>query len=268
MSPYALCSVVVESIRTDHFDNSFWTSLYKVISFIYPGHPRLEKHNQPTMPRNRSHIIGETVSGGWTVERYLSSGSYGSVYSVERRYGRSGVMKIENSGDGCLSHDVRVLERLQGGFPQLYSSGTFRDRRMVVMQRLGTSLKSLTRSYRFRTTDILKLGIQLDRRLQDLHSQGFVHRDIHEGNIITGDPREGEGGKMYLIDFGESGHLGGRTPSSIYGNLLFASTAALRLRRYGPKTTWKVWCTFLYISIQVVSLGAGCCLNRSPNPNT
>lgn len=189
------------------------------------------------MSECRNAFVGQRVTGGWTIERYLSSGAFGSVYAVRGRDGRRGVMKIENSRDGSLKHEVRVLERLQhmSGFPQLYSSGKFRGYRMAVMQRLGQSLASLSSSHRLRTKDILKLGIQMVERLKDLHGQGLVHRDLHEGNILTGDQRAGESGKLYLIDFGESGNVDGRRPGHMYGNLLFASTAALELRRYAPK---------------------------------
>lgn len=189
------------------------------------------------MFRNQDPFIGRKVSGGWKIERYLSSGSFGSVYSAKRGDGRRGVIKIESSSNGSLSHEVGVLERVQelSGFPRLFSSGTVRGQRMAVMQRLGDSLATLMRTHRFQTKDVLKLGIQMVKRLRDLHSEGLVHRDLHAGNILTGDPREGEGGKMYLIDFGESGDVGGRRPRHMYGNLMFASNASLRLKKYGPK---------------------------------
>lgn len=177
------------------------------------------------------------MSGGWVIERFLKSGAFGTVYAVKRGDERKGVMKIENSSDGSIRHELRVLEKLQdlNGFPQLYSSGTFEGQQMVVMQRLGRSLKSLTRSYRFHKTDVLKLGIQMVRRLQDLRTQGFVHRDLHKGNIMTGDPSENESGKFYLIDFGESGHPDGQVQFEMYGNLLFASTNALQGSGCSPK---------------------------------
>lgn len=189
------------------------------------------------MLRNRNSYIGDTVSEEWTIKRFLSSGSFGSVYEVKGRDEMRGVVKIETSRDGSLRHEVEVLQRLQhlNGFPKLYSAGEFRGLQTAVMQCLGESLASIKDSHRFRTTDILKVGIQMVGRLRDLHSEGFVHRDIHDGNILTGNQSQGEGGKLYLIDFGETGQVDGDAPNDMYGNFLFAPNAALRMQTYSPK---------------------------------
>lgn len=183
------------------------------------------------------YFIGHSVPGGWTIKKFMTSGSYGNVYAVNRTDGKRGVIKIEISGYSSINHEVMVLLRLQHlyGFPKFYSSGKIQGNRMVVMQRLGRSMHSLMVSYRFSIKDVLKLGIQMVERLGDMHAQGLLHRDVHVANILTGDPREGEDGKMYLIDFGETDYVNSHTPNRVHGNLLFASTAALRVERYGRK---------------------------------
>lgn len=175
--------------------------------------------------------------GEWTIERFLTSGSYGNVYTVKRRDGTKGIAKIECSNDGTLKNEVNVLHRLRhlNGFPKLYHACKIRGSEAVVMQQLGESMADVKRCHLLCTKDILKIGIQMVERLRDLHSQGFVHRDIHDGNILTGDPSQGEGGKLYLIDFGCTSHVDTVQPDDQYGNCLFASNAALQSETYGPK---------------------------------
>ncbi len=46
--------------------------------------------------------------------------------------------------------------------------------------------------------------------LEDLHSHGFVHRDIRLTNIIFDDPTKMEAGEFLLIDFDHSDKAGER----------------------------------------------------------
>lgn len=189
------------------------------------------------MARIRDAFIGKKLTGGWTIKEYLSSGVFSTVYGVSRKDGNRAVIKIERRSELPIEHEIGVMQRLQHlcGFPEVYESGTVKNRTMVVMQRLGPSLGSLLKSHQIRSTDILKIGIQLVWRLWDMHTQGFVHRDLHPGNVLTAGTQSGIGQRLYLIDFGESGQVNGRTPNRVYGKMGFASTAALRKKRYGAK---------------------------------
>lgn len=182
-------------------------------------------------------LTGCTVFGGWTIERYLSSGSFGHIYLVKHEDGKSGIIKVQVAGYETIRYEATVLKRIEdlNGFPKVYSTGSVQGNSMIVMQRLGRSLESLMKSYVFTITDILKLGIQMVARLRDLHGEGLLHRDIHTGNIMTGHESDGESGTMYLIDFGESGIIDGSRPSRLHGSMLFAPFVAHRRRKYGRK---------------------------------
>lgn len=45
-------------------------------------------------------------------------------------------------------------------------------------------------------------GIQSLEALEDLHSIGYLHRDVKPGNITTGRVEIGELQKIYMLDFG------------------------------------------------------------------
>lgn len=192
------------------------------------------------MSASSNSFAGKTVSGGWKIENFMTAGSYGSLFTVRRKDGTRGIIQIEHFRLSYVRRVVRVLRRLQGlsGFAKLYSSGTLRtdtyDKSpMFVMQHLGRSVESLMKSYRFTITDLLKLGIQMVERLRDIHRRGFLHRDIQVRKILTGDPREGEARKLYLIDFGTSVHVKKSIARHRYGSVLFSSTAALGKETYG-----------------------------------
>lgn len=200
----------------------------------------------------KDYYIGSKVSGGWKVGSYMTSGSFGTVFEAKRWDGQRGVVKIENPGSNSIEHEERVLKRLQhlSGFPKLYSSGRILGNRMILIQRLGKSLNELMKSHQFRTTDILKLGIQLTERFRDMHGQGILHRDVHASNILTGDPKARKCGKIYLIDFGETISVNGGTPKRVHGNLLFAPNAALLVDKYGRKDDIE---SMIYVLVYVYS---------------
>lgn len=184
-----------------------------------------------------NYLIGQTTSDGWTVERYMTSGAYGDVYVVRRRDRKSGIMKVEIPRYASIRYEGHVLKSIHhlNGFPNVYTRGRIQGRPMFVMQHLGESVESMMLSHRFTVTDILKIGIQLVARLRDMHARNLLHRDVHVGNILTGNPIEGDSGTIYLIDFGETGHVDGPVPDRIHGDLHFASSASLRMDRYGRK---------------------------------
>lgn len=56
--------------------------------------------------------------------------------------------------------------------------------------------------------------------LQDFHRSGFCHRDIHEGNFLSHQPKKG-GIQEYLTDFGHAGSLKKEDRLPLYGRPLY-----------------------------------------------
>ena len=72
---------------------------------------------------------------------------------------------------------------LQAGFPKVLEMGTCSEGtkfHAMVMELLGPNLEELFEMchYKFSHKTIAMLGLQLLTRLEKIHSQGLVHRDV------------------------------------------------------------------------------------------
>jgi serine/threonine protein kinase len=86
---------------------------------------------------------------------------------------------------------------------QFFQQGGFN---VLVMERLGPSLKNVIKSYKERgmrklpLRSVLLLADQMIGTLQFLHSKGIVHRDIKPSNWCLG--LGANRNRVYLIDLG------------------------------------------------------------------
>lgn len=130
----------------------------------------------------------------------------------------------------------------QEGFPQLLWRGKifYKDRKKrkgcssIVMDLLGPSLSDLfyqqNKHFSLKTT--LMLADQMIKRIEQLHSQGILHRDIKPGNFVMGTGENKH--KVYLIDFGlanfyrnsDGTHMEYRTDAPFRGTHRYASINA------------------------------------------
>ena len=105
-----------------------------------------------------------------------------------------------------LEEEVERYESFRGlpGFPETYSYCSKDDYQVMVFELLGPSLEDLfvfcDRHFSLKTT--LLLMDQLLSRFEDLHSKGWLHRDVKPQNCLMGTGRNGN--IVYLTDFGLS----------------------------------------------------------------
>ena len=185
---------------------------------------------------DKDYFVGEIVGHHWTIERIFSTGGYGDIYLARRKDGETAVVKTDQIGNETVENEIQALMALreENGFPKFYGDGMLFERKFIIMERLGDSLFSIHHRHgcQLPLTDVMKIGIQMMQRLRTIHRNGFVHRDIHPGNVLAGLKNQGD---LYVVDFGLTEKLDGSEPDKIVGHRMFCSVAALEKNACGPK---------------------------------
>lgn len=77
---------------------------------------------------------------------------------------------------------------------------------ILIMDRLGDSLEGLytTCDRKFGVKTVCMIGIQIVNRIQSLHNEGYLHRDIKPDNFLigSGDRHGKDGSVIHMIDMG------------------------------------------------------------------
>lgn len=159
----------------------------------------------------RSSLPGKNISfstGNCTVKRCVGQGSFGVVFSVLGN--QSIVLKFERQDEkyAQLKYEHRLYHELRGivGIPFVRGFTSVSGWHVMAMQRLGPTLEDLFQAngpFPWQMASVM--GASLVRVLRDIHSRGFVHRDIKPHNISVGrgiKRVESCGGAVFLYDFG------------------------------------------------------------------
>uniref|UniRef100_A0A6V3JB66 Casein kinase I n=1 Tax=Lotharella globosa TaxID=91324 RepID=A0A6V3JB66_9EUKA len=144
----------------------------------------------------------------------LGRGTFGEVYrAVSEQTGQEVAIKKELgvpepnrklSTGRSLAREYRVLRFLDGGIgiPRPYYFVSGGDRDAMVYECLGQDLGELLKACggRFGMKTVLMLADQMLSRLEFLHSNNIVHRDIKPQNFTMGLGKNAQ--IVYLIDYG------------------------------------------------------------------
>ena len=157
------------------------------------------------MPRAKSKSAGKTglptkfiqlaedcaLLSKWEQRETLGSGEYGTTFKVCYAGDCQYVLKIQDN-DRHFRSEIEVLEQFQDTdvVPKLYAAWTCKNRAYIVME----SLLPYQREDYYDNMDVYK---QLRRALAILNSRGWIHSDIHRGNVM-----HRSNGTLVLIDFG------------------------------------------------------------------
>ena len=179
--------------------------------------------------------------------KHLCRGAFCDIYAGINILTKEKVaIKVEEryKMDKNLETECYFLFSLKGlGIPKVISFGHNKEYDILVMPLLGKSLYEIqsTKNFNFEFKDICLMAIQIIERIQWVHSQKIIHRDIKPDNFLIGldDPNI-----IYLIDFGLSkkyrssitgNHIKCTRIKKFVGSLRYASINALRLREQSRK---------------------------------
>ena len=164
----------------------------------------------------------------------LSQGSFGKVFKAENiRTGEIVAIKTEvkSKEQKSLKMEARIYQYLANidGFPQLKWFGATNNVNYLVTNLLECSITTLIKEYgRLSVKTVLLLGIQMIQRLETLHNNYLIHRDIKPDNFMIN--ISDKTNKIYLIDFGfckrynhEGKHIEFKTNNSIIGTPNYVS---------------------------------------------
>lgn len=152
-------------------------------------------------------MSNELVANRYELIRKVGKGSFGEVYiGFDNKKKEEVAMKLEirhNHGQR-LSLEKNLYGKLHGGLgvPHVMWYGIYEEYNILIMDLLGPSLDDLFRycSKRFSLKTVLMLADQMMKRLEYIHKQGVVHRDIKPDNFLMGLGRNSH--LVHLVDFG------------------------------------------------------------------
>uniref|UniRef100_A0AC34R942 Protein kinase domain-containing protein n=2 Tax=Panagrolaimus sp. JU765 TaxID=591449 RepID=A0AC34R942_9BILA len=193
--------------------------------------------------------------------KLLGKGGFGAVYMVKREDGEVFAMKCETTDVKklVLSMDCKVLRGTfliqSPHFCAVLDRGKVADRfRFLVMKLVGKNLWDLRierEPPKFTMNTSLKAAEQCMMAIQDLHSVGFLHRDIKPGNFAIGRPETNEHHTIFMLDFGLCRKFVGesqvkdlrmpRSQAPFRGTTRYASQAALKTQEQSRKDDMEAW---------------------------
>ncbi|CAH0549592.1 unnamed protein product [Brassicogethes aeneus] len=168
-----------------------------------------DQNNNITMTSEDLLQPGHVVKERWKVIKKIGGGGFGEIYEGLDLITREQVaLKVESARQPkqVLKMEVAVLKKLQGKEHICRFIGCGRNDRFnyVVMQLQGRNLAELRRAQQraaFSLSTTLRLGLQILRAIESIHSVGFLHRDIKPSNFSMGRlPYNCR--KVYMLDFG------------------------------------------------------------------
>jgi len=173
----------------------------------------LDRVRQPHMPTSPGRteegkqLRLRKIANLYHLGRKLGSGSFGEIYlAVNTKTNEEFAVKIEksNARHPQLMYEAKLLKHISGapGIANVYYYDVEGDYNVMVLDLLGPSLEDLFNivSRKFSLKTVLMLADQMLHRIEYLHSQNFIHRDIKPDNFLIG--RNKKVGVVYLIDFG------------------------------------------------------------------
>uniref|UniRef100_A0A5S6QQG6 Protein kinase domain-containing protein n=1 Tax=Trichuris muris TaxID=70415 RepID=A0A5S6QQG6_TRIMR len=154
-------------------------------------------------------LEGEILGKQWSIIEEIGEGSFGAVYKAKSiESGIEVAVKVEHteSHQKSLEVDVVLLSKLNGSKHTctLYGYGTVRGLHYLVMGLTGRTLAEIKHGRQgkiFSCNTSLRVAIQCVEAIEEVHSVGYLHRDVKPDNLAI-DVNEATARTIYLLDFG------------------------------------------------------------------
>jgi serine/threonine protein kinase len=194
--------------------------------------------------KSLTSLIGTDINS-YTITKYISSGSFGDVFSAKHKKTNEEVaIKIpikndEKDGEKWLLEEAKVYNALNkeridncGVANMKVVKNKELDKKIIIMDLLGPSLENiLSKRKKLRLKTVILLAIQMIELMRYIHERGFIHRDIKPDNFVID---KDTGKKLYCIDFGlakkyvkrNEDHIPFKKGSKFCGTARYASIAA------------------------------------------
>lgn len=172
----------------------------------------------------------------YTIIKKLGSGAFGTVYKASNNINNNIVaIKVENDDTkkhSRLEFEIKIYKELTNsiGFPKIYEFIKLKKQHICVMDYLGPSLDDLFEfcNNKFSIKTVLMIAIQVLNRIEYLHLNGYIHRDIKPDNFLIGTSKYKS--RIYMIDLGlcknflpNGNHIEYRTTTNFTGSLRYSS---------------------------------------------
>ncbi|CAG7835449.1 unnamed protein product, partial [Allacma fusca] len=157
----------------------------------------------------------------YKIQRRIDTGSFGVVMmGTALKNNELVALKFESGTNrhSKLLYEQEATRRLNAGgatVPPVLDFFRYKTHLVQVMPFLGPSLEMMYQRFRpFCFDTVRKLGHQMIRCIQSIHTVGFIHRDIKPGNFVL-DYHQ----KVWIIDLGLSKPFGCEDEAKIYSPL-------------------------------------------------
>nr|CDS33579.1 tau tubulin kinase 1 [Hymenolepis microstoma] len=167
------------------------------------------------MTSTASDIVatGTVIKDRWKVVKKLGGGGFGEIYeALDNMTQQKVAIKVESTQQAkqVLKMEVAVLKRLQGKphVCRFIGCGRNESYNYIVMTLQGRNLADLRRSTRrgyFSISTTVRLARQMLSAIENIHSVGFLHRDVKPSNFALGTgigPGSVSPRNIVMLDFG------------------------------------------------------------------